>query len=146
MEIITNSEEETLDWAAGFAKDLKGGEILALVGELGSGKTTFAKGLAQGLGINQSLSSPTFVYMKLYGVQSPNPGQENIKQLCHIDAYRTQHEYDIISIGAEDFIGKEDIITVIEWADKIKDILPQRTRFLYFTNKNATKRFITDNA
>ena len=140
MEKITNNEEETLNFAAEFAKGLRGGEILALIGELGAGKTIFTKGLAKGLGINQRLSSPTFVYMKLYEIRD----QEKLKRLCHVDAYRAQHEYDLINIGAEDFMGKEDTITVIEWADRIKNILPKRTQYIYFENQGENKRLIKD--
>jgi tRNA threonylcarbamoyladenosine biosynthesis protein TsaE len=141
MEKITNNEEETVNFAAEYAKNLKGGEILALIGELGAGKTVFTKGLAKGLGVNQRLSSPTFVYMKLYEIRN----QDKLKKLCHVDAYRAQHEYDLINIGAEDFMGKEDTITVIEWADRIRNILPKRTQYIYFENQGENKRLIKDN-
>lgn len=144
MNITTNSEEETLEFAKKFATQLKGGEILGLIGELGTGKTIFTKGLALGLGIKQRLSSPTFVYMKLYEIRTPTAEQEKLKHLCHIDAYKAQHEYDIIDMGAEDFMGREDIITVIEWADRIKNILPRRTHYLYFSNLGGDKRHFKD--
>ena len=142
METTTHSKQETIDFAKNFAKKLKGGEILALIGELGTGKTIFAQGLALGLGIKQNLSSPTYVFMKLYEIKSSGEGQEKIKRLCHIDAYRAEHEYDIINIGAEDFIGKKDIITVIEWGDRIRNILPPRTTYLYFTSQGENERLI----
>lgn len=145
MEIISNSEKETMDIAEKIAQTLRGGEILALIGGLGAGKTVFSKGLAKALGINQNLSSPTFVYMKLYEIRNPKEGQKNIDKLCHIDAYRAHNEYDIINIGAEDYIGKENIITAIEWADRIKNILPERTRYIEFINQGGGKRVIKIN-
>ena len=142
MEIITNSEQETLDLADKYAQALKPGDILGLTGQLGAGKTVFAKGLAKGLGIKQNVSSPTFNLMRLYEVRTPraDPG---IKRFCHIDAYRVQSEFEIIDIGAEDFIGQKDTVTLVEWADNVGEILPGRTKMVNIEVIDPTQRRIT---
>ena len=143
--IITNSEQDTYDFALKFAANLKGGEVIGLMGDLGSGKTIFTKGLAMGIGIKQAITSPTFVLMRLYEIRGADKNIEaknKIKRFCHIDAYRTKDELDIVSIGAEDFMGQEDTVTVVEWADKIRDILPRRTQYIHFEFQGGEKRLI----
>jgi len=143
--IITNSEQETYDFAQKFADNLKGGEVIGLMGDLGSGKTIFTKGLAKGLGIKQAITSPTFILMRLYEIREADRKKEAaniIKRFCHIDAYRTKDELDIVSIGAEDFMGQKDTVTVVEWADKIRDILPRRTLYIHFEFQSGEKRLI----
>ena len=140
--IISNSAEETAQFAADYAKKLLGGEVIGLIGELGSGKTAFTRGFAKGLGINQSVTSPTFVMMRIYEVKEPVNPESKIKRFCHIDAYRANDSLDIISIGAEDFIGQKDVVTVVEWADKVREILPQRTVYIHFEFQDGNKRLI----
>ena len=121
--IITKSEKETMTLAKKFASRLKGGEVVALIGELGAGKTVFIKGLAKGLGVKQTITSPTFVLMKIYEVNKKN----KIKYLCHIDAYRLKSGRDLIDIGLNDWLSRSDVITVIEWADRVRKILPEKS-------------------
>lgn len=112
--------------------------VLGLIGDLGAGKTVFTKGLALGLGIKKNISSPTFVLMKIYPVKSLN-----IKFLVHIDAYRIKSAHDLMAIGAKEYFGRPDTITVIEWADKIKQILPKKTRFVKISSpKNNIRKII----
>jgi tRNA threonylcarbamoyladenosine biosynthesis protein TsaE len=139
MKIITNSEKQTFDFSKKYIKECKGGEIIGLIGNLGAGKTVFTKGLASGLGIKRVVNSPTFVLMKVYRCNN-----KNIKNLCHIDAYRIENEQEIISIGAEEYFKRLDTITVIEWADKIKKILPKKTKFIKLKYKNNNKREINN--
>jgi tRNA threonylcarbamoyladenosine biosynthesis protein TsaE len=136
---ITNSEKETFNFAKKFAKRLKGGEIIGLTGDLGAGKTVFAKGLAAGLGVKKNITSPTFVLMKIYEIKKPC---SKIKILCHIDAYRLKTPQDLIAIGAEEYFNRPDAVTVIEWADKIKKILPKKTKYIGIINKDENKRII----
>ena len=119
--MITKSEKETLELGQKLAKRLTGGAVIALIGDLGAGKTIFIKGLAKGLGIEQMITSPTFVIMKLYKAKS-----REIKFLCHIDAYRLTKGQELIDIGLSDWLGKKDVVTVIEWADQVEDILPKK--------------------
>ena len=128
--IITNSEQETFDFAYEYAKNLKGGEIIGLKGDLGSGKTVFSKGLAAGLGIKQNVTSPTFVVMKVYSVEN----HKSIKTFCHIDAYRLSGS-DIESTGIQEYIDDKNTILVIEWVDRIKKILPRKTRLIKISLK-----------
>jgi tRNA threonylcarbamoyladenosine biosynthesis protein TsaE len=113
--IITHSEKETFNFAKKFARTLKGGEVIGLVGDLGAGKTVFAKGIAAGLGIKKTVNSPTFVLMKIYPVKK----HPTIKQLVHIDAYRIKKTEEIKSIGIEEYMNRQDTLAIIEWADKI---------------------------
>ena len=121
QKIITKNWEETADFASAIAGSLHGGETLALSGQLGGGKTTFTKGLAQALGVVENVTSPTFVMMKVYPIKID---QQEMK-FVHIDAYRTESIEDIKSVGIEDYLDRDDVIMVVEWAEKIKEIMPQ---------------------
>jgi len=112
---ITNSEQATIVFARDFSKQLRGGEVIALYGDLGAGKTVFVRGLAAGLGVKDIIKSPTFVIMKCFRGAKLN--------LCHIDAYRLQTGTELEDIGAMDFFGKPKMVTVIEWAERIPEIL-----------------------
>ncbi len=144
MEIITKNEEETLSFAEKYARGLAPGQIISLIGDLGAGKTVFTKGLAKGLGINQNVSSPTFNIMRLYEIRE-SASNKDIKKFCHIDAYRIENEFEVIDVGAEDFIGQKDTVTVIEWADKIREILPTRATTINIKIlDNDERQFIID--
>jgi len=115
--IVTKNEKETFDFAKEYLKTLKGGDIVGLVGNLGAGKTVFSKGIASGLGIKEEITSPTFVYMKIYDVNN----HSTIKKLCHIDAYRIEDEHIIVNIGALEYFNNPNVLTIIEWVDKVMD-------------------------
>lgn len=119
MKITTKSEKQTLNLGKKFVLELKGGEVIGLIGELGAGKTVFIKGLAQGLNIKNIITSPTFVLMKVYKVKGL------IKNLCHVDAYRLKSAQDLVDIGIKDYLKQKTAITVIEWANQVKNILPK---------------------
>jgi tRNA threonylcarbamoyladenosine biosynthesis protein TsaE len=104
-------------FARKFATTLKGGEILALIGELGAGKTVFTKGLAQGLGISGIVSSPTFLLMKCY---------KGKLSLCHVDAYRVDSPAELEYVGIGEYFGRKDAILVVEWADKVPELFEGR--------------------
>lgn len=132
--MISNSEKETCDFAKQFSTCLKGGEILALVGDLGSGKTVFTKGLAKALGVAQTVTSPTFVLLKVY------PTKKGV--LAHLDAYRLSGGQALVDIGVEEYFNRPDAITVIEWADRVADILPAKTIKINFKALTGDKREI----
>lgn len=132
--IFSSSEQKTRSIAKRFARKLKGGEVIGLVGDLGAGKTIFTKGLAAGLGIKKSITSPTFVLMRVYPVK-----YRQIKQLAHLDAYRVKSAKDLTAIGIDDYLNRPDTVTVIEWADKIKTALPKTARFITITYKNNSR-------
>lgn len=121
---MTTSEKQTRVLGKKIAQQLKGGEILGLIGELGAGKTVLIKGMAKQLDIKKTITSPTFVLMKIYKVKNQ---KSKIKNFVHIDAYRLDSGQDLIDIGLDDWLGKSDTTTVIEWADKVKNILPKNT-------------------
>lgn len=117
--MISKSVEETMGAGENFAKRLKKGDIVALVGELGSGKTVFTKGIAKGLGVKdvRYVNSPTFVIIKEYKGKVP---------LYHFDLYRLDRSTLIDSETYEEYFYGNGI-TVIEWADKIKRLLPRKS-------------------
>lgn len=133
---ITKNSTETQKLAAKLASTFKGGEILALYGDLGSGKTTFTQGLLKALGAPGPYTSPTFVVMKNY--------KSNLKLLniYHIDAYRIDAK-DLLELGFTDFAGKPNTITIVEWAERIEDILPSNTLRLKFKWLSEHEREIT---
>ncbi|MFA6255401.1 MAG: tRNA (adenosine(37)-N6)-threonylcarbamoyltransferase complex ATPase subunit type 1 TsaE [Patescibacteria group bacterium] len=140
--ILTKSEKQTHSLGKKLAKQLRGGEVLALTGQLGAGKTVLVKGIAAGLGIKKIITSPTFVLMKVYHLQ---PTTYNLPptQLVHIDCYRTSSQQEIADIGAAEYFGRKDTITVIEWAEKIKKILPSQKIEIEIRLKRQNTREIT---
>jgi len=115
--VITKSKEETIKLAEKIARAAKPGDFIALIGELGAGKTTFVKGLAKGLGVKNPayVNSPTFIIIKEYEAKMP---------LYHFDVYRFTSDDDLAAIGYEEyFFGKG--LCVVEWADRIKKLLPK---------------------
>ena len=137
--IITQSEKETYNFAKKYAKKLKGGEVIGLIGGLGAGKTVFAQGLAAGLGVKETVNSPTFVLMKVYKMKNE---KLKIKNLVHIDAYRITKPEEIEAIGAREYFERPDTVTVIEWADKVKFILPARLFIVNFKDCEINTRKI----
>ena len=110
--ITTRSEMETIEIAQNFESEKFPNMIICLDGELGSGKTVFTKGIANALGIQESITSPTFTIIKEYEGELP---------LYHMDVYRLEDSKE--DIGIEEYFDKGGV-TIIEWADMIKDILP----------------------
>lgn len=102
---ISNSLEETEKIAEDFAKTLKSGDIVLLSGDLGAGKTQFTKGVAKGLGINDTIPSPTFTIMNSY---------EN--RLFHFDLYRLHSFEELINVGAEEFLYSNGV-SILEWPE-----------------------------
>ena len=129
-EFITNNKEETQVLGEELAGKLKNGGIICLTGELGSGKTTFTQGLLKGLKIKEPHTSPTFVIMKKYG-----------KNIYHIDAYRVKSE-DIINLGWEEMIKEKNSVIIIEWAERIKNIIPPDASWIEFEWLDENRRRI----
>ena len=100
-----------------------GGDIVCLRGELGAGKTTLVKGIAQGLGVRDEIVSPTFTLMNVYDIKTLK--HKNIKTLVHIDTYRLKNERELIDIGVEDYLGDPETICVIEWPEKVQKLLKE---------------------
>ncbi|EKD44053.1 MAG: hypothetical protein ACD_72C00013G0003 [uncultured bacterium] len=121
MEITTNSPEETYEFGKSLAAHFRGGDILLLIGELGAGKTTLMKGLASGFGVDDDVTSPTFTLMNRYHTCNPK-----IKSLVHIDTYRLKDEYELKEIGIEDYLCEPDSLCVIEWPEKVGELLKNK--------------------
>lgn len=134
MEYITNSEIETQKIGEKIAKKLKAGCVLALIGDLGSGKTAFTKGVARGLGIKDIITSPTFVLIKEY--------QTSNFTLVHADCYRIDRKSDAESTGLLEYLNRDDAIVVIEWAERVESILPKNTIKIKFEHLGENKRKI----
>ena len=117
------SPEETKSFATSYARKISNGKIIALIGNLGAGKTTFSQGFARGLGISESVISPTFKLVSEY---------HGKRVLNHIDCYRLESSSDFLNIGGENFLNNNDGITIIEWADRIKDIWLDDWIIIYF--------------
>lgn len=128
QKIITNSPQETEEFAAEFAKKLKPGDIVALTGDLGGGKTTFTRGLARGLGIKKQVVSPTFMLERIL----PVPGAGPVKYLRHYDAYRLTSGADLIDIGFGEVAESQNSVVVVEWADRVREVLPENTIWVKF--------------
>ncbi|MBI4273029.1 tRNA (adenosine(37)-N6)-threonylcarbamoyltransferase complex ATPase subunit type 1 TsaE [Candidatus Uhrbacteria bacterium] len=126
----TRSSAHTRAVAKIFAKSLRGGSVVALSGELGAGKTVFAAGIVAGLGIKKIVTSPTFVLMMLYAIPKKNQKRFCATQLCHIDTYRLSHGKELVDVGVEEYLGNKDTITIIEWPDKIHNLLVPQTVYV----------------
>jgi tRNA threonylcarbamoyladenosine biosynthesis protein TsaE len=122
LKLISDSRERTLEMGRLIGAILERGDIVALIGELGSGKTCFTQGLAKGMGVaeNVPVVSPTFTLINEYPGKIP---------LFHLDVYRLSGPRDLEDMGYEEVFYGGGII-VIEWAEKIQDILPAKTLFV----------------
>ncbi len=122
MIIETRSAEETYRLGVEIGKNAKKGDVLTLVGDLGVGKTVFTQGLAQGLAIEEQISSPTFTIVQVY--------DEGRLPFYHFDVYRIGDISEMDEIGYEDYVYGEGV-SLIEWANLIEEILPEnRTSIL----------------
>jgi len=118
-ESVCASQKETVALGKRLASGLKPGSVVALYGGLGAGKTCFAKGIAQGLGVTENLTSPTYTIISEY---CANLGGQ-VVPIYHIDAYRLSGDEDFESTGAWEFIGSKGI-TIIEWSERIPNSIP----------------------
>ena len=133
---ISNSSGETEAFGRQFAATLKAGDVLALVGELGSGKTQFVKGLAAGLGSRTPATSPTFTLIHEYA--------GGCLPINHFDFFRIEDSHSAERLGLDDyFFG--DGVSVIEWADRFPDLIPTNARWISFETKSEIQRAITAN-
>ncbi|MCI8560737.1 MAG: tRNA (adenosine(37)-N6)-threonylcarbamoyltransferase complex ATPase subunit type 1 TsaE [Dorea sp.] len=116
MVVETNSEKETYSLGYTMGEKAKAGQVFTLIGDLGVGKTVFTKGLAEGLGVKEPVSSPTFTIVQIY--------EEGRLPFYHFDVYRIGDVEEMEEIGYEDYIYG-DGVSLIEWADLIFEILPE---------------------
>jgi tRNA threonylcarbamoyladenosine biosynthesis protein TsaE len=138
MAVFTCKERtETISLGKLIGEKLQGGDIVCLEGTLGSGKTTLVKGIALALGIQEEVTSPTFTIVSSYpGIRANSP------ELHHIDLYRIDQVEELETIGIDDFLYGQGI-SVIEWGEKIADLLPENTINIHIIIKNDNSREIT---
>jgi tRNA threonylcarbamoyladenosine biosynthesis protein TsaE len=121
IERITKSSEETKEFGKNLARRLEPGSMVALIGPLGSGKTVLVQGICSGLGVEKAVTSPSFVIINEY----PGKWYNAPIWVYHLDLYRLENIEEFIKLGYEEyFYGKG--ITLIEWAEKVKDFLPKK--------------------
>ena len=131
FKVTSNNEYDTIELAQNLESEKFPNMIICLTGDLGSGKTVFAKGFANALGISEVVNSPTFTIIKEY--------LEGEMPLYHMDVYRLDGNTD--GIGIEEYFHKNGVV-IIEWAETIKDILPkERLEIKIFKNDDETRSF-----
>ena len=143
MLITTKNARETQKIAELLAKELiphtNRATVIALQGNLGSGKTTFTQGFARALGVHENVLSPTFVLMKLYRLAP----KKRFKHLVHIDCYRITSARELFHVGLRDLFRDQDAIILIEWPERIKQFLPKNMIWLRFKHgKRENERAI----
>jgi len=114
IEAVTKSADDTRELGAALTVVLTPGDVVLLAGDLGAGKTTLTQGLARGLGIDEQVTSPTFVLMRSY---------QGRLALVHVDAYRLEHLQEVIDLGLPEMLD-EGSLAVIEWGDVVAPVLP----------------------
>ncbi|MFO7810901.1 MAG: tRNA (adenosine(37)-N6)-threonylcarbamoyltransferase complex ATPase subunit type 1 TsaE [Candidatus Delongbacteria bacterium] len=133
----TISEEDTENFARDFARSVKEGDIICFFGDVGAGKTVFTRGLCRGLGFKGYVNSPSYIIMNMY----ENDGMN----IYHFDLYRIGSSPELTEIGFYDFIYSKNSVSIVEWADMIKDCLPEKRIdvFISVTGENTRKFEIT---
>lgn len=134
IELVTNSANDTIEFGKSVARAVEKGAVISLVGDLGAGKTTFAKGVARGLGIMGNVTSPTFTILNEY------VGEE--KKLYHFDFYRIEDPDELVELGFEDYFPSADGLTIVEWAEKAPSVLPKKFYQISFEKIDDDKRKI----
>lgn len=147
--IITHSSGETQHLAHEIVSSLNGKNVLALYGDLGSGKTTFSQGIGKALGITNRMVSPTFIVVRSYKLQVisdelPSALRSTpFANLYHIDLYRIEKPEEVIDLGILDFARDPKNLVVIEWAEKMAKYLPEKRVDVKFEYVDEEKRKIT---
>lgn len=134
--VITKNESETINLGVEIASSLKGGDVIALYGDLGSGKTRLVKGICQGLDVKQMVNSPTFIIVNEYSSQK-------FHKIYHFDLYRMRSEDEVLQMGFEEYINTEGIV-LIEWPEHVERLLPQKTIKIHISHtvEEETYRWI----
>ena len=127
----SKNAEDTMAFASAYASTLKPKTVIVLSGDLGAGKTTFVKGLAKGLGLDDEVTSPTYAYLNVYG-----------DKLYHYDCYRLSDGESAENLGLTDYFNGDNIC-VIEWAENIVDVLPKNLVKIVINKLSKNKRSIT---
>lgn len=135
MEYFSENLKETQEIGKNLAEEIKKRRIFIIKGDLGAGKTTLVQGFAKGLGISQKVNSPTFILMNKYSLKKN-------KFLYHLDLYRINKKKELESLDIKEVINNKNNIVMIEWPEKIKDILPKDTVYIEMKVLEENKRKI----
>ena len=143
---VSNGPEESKKFAQDFAKEVlaeNGALVLALIGDLGSGKTAFAQAFAEALGVKEKTKSPTFIIFRKSKMADKEWNKKGFESFYHFDVYRIHSEKEILNLGWEEIIKNPENIVLVEWADKIEKILPKNCVKIMFNHLKGDKREIT---
>ena len=137
IKVISENEQTTKEIAKKYAQSIKSPCVISLVGDLGAGKTTFAKGFAEGFGVSEVVTSPTFTIMNEY--------VGNVMPLYHFDMYRLSSAEEAINCGFEDYFSLKTLkgVTLVEWASNVEGLLPALHIEINFKKLNESKREIS---
>ena len=148
--MLSKSSAQTKRFAAKLAagvakmKSRREAVVIALTGDLGSGKTTFVQGFARSLGITSRILSPTFLIFRKYRVPIFKFKVPSFKFLYHVDAYRLKNSRELTALGFRDVMANPQNIIVVEWADRIKNLLPKSARWIFLSHgENIRERLIS---
>ncbi len=134
LALVSHSPRDTQRLGARLAALVRPGDVIAMQGELGSGKTQFVKGLARGLGVKESVHSPTFILANEY--------RSGRLPLFHVDAYRVADAGEAVGFGLDDYLNDVGV-TAIEWAERIQAALPAELLWIEFRHRSDTERGIS---
>lgn len=135
MQRKTSSPEETYAFGKAAAEKIKAGMLICLEGDLGAGKTLFARGLAEGLHVKEEVTSPTFAIMNVY---------RGDFTIYHFDLYRLESPEELSDIGFYEYAGQEDCVVVVEWPDKFAQEMPRHAVWIRIERgESDTQRLIT---
>lgn len=132
--MLSKSAKQTHSLGQTYSKRLNPGDVVALFGELGGGKTVFVKGIASGIGIKQTILSPTYTISKIY---------RGKKNLAHFDFYRVEKPDQLLSLELLDLMASGEYIVVIEWAERVRKFLPTGTKKVSFEHAGLNTRRIS---
>jgi len=137
-EIVTIAQAVVANFKAG-----QSATIVALSGDLGAGKTTLTQAIARELGVRENVISPTFVIMKSYDLKAgQNSPKGNFAQLVHIDAYRLNSHKELLNLGWEELISNPKNLILIEWPERVEEIIPKTAYKIFLAHKNENEREI----
>ncbi len=136
LKLVTHTAEETHNFGKMLSKCLEVGDVVALIGDLASGKTTLIKGICEGLNVKNQVVSPTFTLMNEYS------GKYSV---YHVDCYREQRLDEWLKLGINEYLCGNGV-TLIEWADRISEALPDGTTNIFLDQEDEKCRYITVNA
>ncbi|MBI4714268.1 tRNA (adenosine(37)-N6)-threonylcarbamoyltransferase complex ATPase subunit type 1 TsaE [Candidatus Uhrbacteria bacterium] len=129
------SPNQTKQIAEDFAKTLKGGEVIFLEGELGTGKTTFVQGAAKALGYGGPVRSPTFTIVNIYPAS-----HETIKKIVHIDLYRIKNKSELSALALEELVQDPNSVMFIEWPSLLRPLLKTKPKRIIFEETNSVRK------